>query len=162
MPEMLSLAVDPREIVGKKVEALRRAGVVPGVVYGHRSEACRVQMDERELGRFLARLSASSLIQLEVRGEDAPRPALIRDVQRHVLTQRVQHVDFLQVDLTERVRVDVPIVLIGEAPATLPEAAVVEEDGTTRTPPSTRYWTAWMWNAFRRTFRRASAWTSLA
>lgn len=131
MPEMLSLEVDPREVVGKKVEALRRAGVVPGVVYGHHAEACRVQIDERELGRFLAQLSASSLIQLEVRGEETPRPALIRDVQRHVLTQRVQHVDFLQVDLSEKVRVDVPIILEGEAPATLPEAFEVEEDGTT-------------------------------
>ncbi len=131
MPEMLSLQVDPREIVGKKVEALRRAGVVPGVVYGHHAEACRVQIDERELGRFLSQLSASSLIQLVVSGEEAPRPALIRDVQRHVLTQRVQHVDFLQVDLSEKVRVSVPIVVVGEAPATLPEAAVVEEDGTT-------------------------------
>lgn len=131
MPEMLSLAVDPREVVGKKVKALRRAGVVPGVVYGHHAETCRVQMDERELGRFLSQLSASSLIQLVVRGEDAPRPALIRDVQRHVLTQSIQHVDFLQVDLSEKVRVEVPIVTIGEAPITLPEATVVEEDGTT-------------------------------
>jgi len=131
MPEMLSLEVDPREVVGKQVKALRRAGVVPGVVYGHHAETCRVQMDERELGRFLAQLSASSLIQVVVRGESGPRPALIRDVQRHVLTQRIQHVDFLQVDLSERVRVDVPIVTTGEAPVTLPENAVTEEDGTT-------------------------------
>jgi len=131
MPEMLSLEVGPREVVGKKVKALRRAGVVPGVVYGHHAETCRVQMDERELGRFLSRLSASSLIQVVVQGEDSPRPALIRDVQRHVLTQRIQHVDFLQVDLTEQVRIDVPIVSVGEAPVALPEAAVTSEDGTT-------------------------------
>ncbi|NPV07504.1 MAG: 50S ribosomal protein L25 [Anaerolineae bacterium] len=128
MPEMLSLEVEPREVVGKKVKALRRDGIVPGVVYGHRAEVRAVQVDEHTLGRFLSRASASSLIEVAIRGEDAPRPAIIRDVQRHVLTQRVEHIDFLQVDLTERVRISVPLVLVGEAPAALPQAAVGDEE----------------------------------
>ncbi|MGI6209421.1 MAG: 50S ribosomal protein L25 [Anaerolineae bacterium] len=127
MPEMLTLEVEPREVVGKKVKTLRRDGIVPGVVYGHKAEPRPVQVDEHSLGRFLSQVSASSLIQVRIQGETALRPAIIREVRRHVLTQRLEHIDLLQVDLTEKVRVSVPIVLVGEAPATTADGAAAEE-----------------------------------
>lgn len=117
MPEMLSIDVQSRQLTGKKVEVLRRGGVVPGVVYGHGVETQPVQVEERFLDRFLARLSASSLISVQVAGEEGARTAVIRDIQRHPITQRVRHFDFMQVSLTESIRVDVPIVLVGESPA---------------------------------------------
>lgn len=117
MPEMLSIEVQPRTVSGKKVKSLRRQGVVPGVIYGHDVSLRAVQMEERGVDRFLARLGGSSLFSVRVSGEDAPRPAIIRAVQRDILTQRVTHVDFLQVSLSERIRSHVPVVFVGEAPA---------------------------------------------
>jgi large subunit ribosomal protein L25 len=117
MPQMLSIDVQTRQTTGKKVALLRRDGVVPGVVYGHGVAAQPVQVTERALDRFLAQLSASSLISVQVQGEEAPRAAIIRAVQRHPITQRVRHFDFMQVSLSEAIRMDVPIVLAGESPA---------------------------------------------
>jgi len=131
MPDILSIKVQPREVTGKKVKALRRRGLTPGVIYGQRSDVRPIQVEEHDLGRFLTYVSASSLINVEVAGEDQPRPAIIRDVQRHILTRRIEHFDFMQVDLMEKVRVSVPIVLVGEAPATVRgvvEGAAEEEE----------------------------------
>lgn len=117
MPEMLSIEVLPRTLTGKKVKTLRQQGVVPGVIYGHGVSLQPVQVGERELTRFLARISASSLINVQVAGESLPRLAIIREIQRDVLTQKVTHFDFLQVSLSERMRAAVPIVLVGTSPA---------------------------------------------
>ena len=117
MPEMLSLDVQVRTLTGKKVKTLRRGGVVPGVIYGHGASLQPVQVEERGLSRFLAQISASSLINVQVAGEAAARPAIIRDVQRDVLTQKVTHFDFMQVSLLEKIRTAVPVVFFGTAPA---------------------------------------------
>jgi len=127
MPEILSLDVQPRAVTGKKVSKLRRTNVVPGVVYGHGVEPAPVQVDERSLDRFLARLSASSLINVVIAGESAPRPAIIREVQRNPLNHRVEHIDFLQVSLKERIRTDVPIVFRGESPAVVDGSGLLVE-----------------------------------
>lgn len=127
MPEMLSIDVQPRQLVGKQVEQLRRSGVVPGVVYGHGVAPASVQVEERALDRFLAQLSASSLISVRITGEGSPRTAIIREVQRHPITRRVRHFDFMQVSLTEAIRVDVPIVLSGEAPAVVDGRGVLTQ-----------------------------------
>jgi large subunit ribosomal protein L25 len=127
MPEILSIDVQPRTVTGKKVSKLRRANVIPGVVYGHGAELAPVQVDERSLDRFLARLSASSLINVVVAGEEAARPAIIREVQRNPLNHRVEHIDFLEVSLKERIRADVPITFSGESPAVVDGSGVLVE-----------------------------------
>jgi len=114
MPEIPSLEVQTRAVTGKKVSRLRRASVIPGVVYGRGAELQSVQVDGRLLDRFLAQLSASSLINVSVVGELSPRPAIIREVQRNPLTNRVEHIDFMQVSLKERIRASVPVVFRGE------------------------------------------------
>jgi len=124
MPELVEVNAEPREVVGKKVKALRNAGKVPGIIYGVHAVPQPIQIDERALGRFLAHSGGSALLNINVRGEASPRPAIIRDAQRDPITQRLLHIDFLQVSLTEKVATSVPVVLVGEAPA------VVEGHGT--------------------------------
>jgi len=57
------------------------------------------------------------LISLEIEDDKRPRAVFIREIQRDALTGQPFHVDFYQVKKTEKIRVDVPIVLVGEAPA---------------------------------------------
>jgi len=57
------------------------------------------------------------LINLEIEGDKQPRAVFIREIQRDELTGQLLHVDFYQVKKTEKIKVDVPIVLVGEAPA---------------------------------------------
>lgn len=95
----------------------RRAGQVPVVVYGHGSEPRHFLLEEHAT-RLALRSSDNALVELET--EDGPLLAIAKDVQRHPIRPGVQHVDFLLVSRHERVEVEVPVVVVGEAePGTL-------------------------------------------
>jgi len=66
---------------------------------------------------MIARAQATRLINLEIEGEKQPRSIVIREIQRAEPSGQLLHVDFYQVHKTERITVDIPIVLVGEAPA---------------------------------------------
>jgi len=110
--DQTELEVQPRSVVGKKVKYLRREGVVPCVVYG-RAHPMNIQGPELDVARAIARASGQ-LITLRVAGEDEGRMVLAREVQRDVISGQLLHADFLEVDITERIQVTVPLVLIGE------------------------------------------------
>lgn len=121
MDEM-KLAAKVRTRIGKRVKALRREGILPGVLYGAGIEAVPIEMDGVEASRLLDRASRSTLIELSLEGE--PHSVLVRDFQRDVIRRDYQHVDFLNVAMDVRIRAEVPIELVGSAPAAK-EAGVV-------------------------------------
>ena len=110
------LAVAPREVLGKKVKALRRDGLTPANIYGHNVESQAIQVATEELKHVLKSAGRNDIVYLRLDGDD-PRPTFIRDVQQHPVTDAIQHVDFLQISLREKVRADVPIHLMGLSPA---------------------------------------------
>jgi large subunit ribosomal protein L25 len=106
-----------------KGNQLRTRGATPAVVYGAKKSAQNVQIDSRELDRLLARGGATHLIDLE--GEAFPKTrVLIREIQRHPVRREVLHVDFVRVSRDQKIRMAVPLHLIGEAPA-VEEGAVL-------------------------------------
>lgn len=109
------IKANKRDIVGKKVRALRRAGLLPAVIYGHHIEPLPIAMDYRETSRIIEKIASSALVVLEVNGEKYY--SLVREKQRNPLTGKIQHVDFQAVSLTEKVRTEVPLRLVGESPA---------------------------------------------
>ena len=113
--ESLSLQTEPRSVIGKKVKVLRRLGLTPIHVYGRGIEPVALQADTATVRKIVSQ--AGSNIPVTVEGEGDSRFAFIREVQRHPITGDVLHVDFLQVPLTETIRSEVPVYLIGEAPA---------------------------------------------
>ena len=113
--ESLSLQAEPRSVTGKKVKGLRRLGLTPIHVYGRGIEPTALQADAVTLRKIVAQ--AGSNIPVTVEEEGSSRFAFIREVQRHPLTEDILHVDFLQVPLTETIRSEVPVYLVGEAPA---------------------------------------------
>ncbi|MCS7247233.1 MAG: 50S ribosomal protein L25 [Anaerolineales bacterium] len=113
--ENVVLEAAKREVVGKKVKALRRAGKLPAVVYGHHFSPLAIVLDYRHAVRSLAGISSSQLIQLNVDGQRIP--VLVRERQYHPITGNLLHVDFLAVSMTEAIRALVPVELEGEAPA---------------------------------------------
>jgi len=115
--ERIELNVQRRSVVGKQVRRLRREGLVPAVIYGHGVESLPIQVDRRELKRALDRAGLSHLIALHLDDGGAPRMALIREVQRDALSGEVLHVDFLQVQMAEKLRTTISIHLVGESPA---------------------------------------------
>lgn len=114
--ENVKLEAKPREIAGKKVKRLRAEGWIPAVLFGARQAATSVQVEERELDRTLRQAGSTALVDLYIDGEDDPHIVLVRDIQRDVLTSRLQHVDFYQVQLDRKVKTSPALHLVGEAP----------------------------------------------
>jgi len=113
----LTLPATNRSILGKKTRFLRRQGITPVHLFGHGLKSQALQCDTASLQRIIAQAGMSRLISLEIEDDKRPRAVFIREIQRDALTGQPLHVDFYQVKKTEKIRVDVPIVLIGEAPA---------------------------------------------
>jgi large subunit ribosomal protein L25 len=113
--EEIVLKASHRTVVGKQVNALRRAGLLPAVIYGRHIQAIPITLDQRSASRTLHGLSASTLIIIEVDGEQ--HYALVREKQRTPILGTLRHIDFQAVSLTETVRSQVTIRLLGEAPA---------------------------------------------
>jgi len=115
--DQIELKVTNREILGKKVRFLRRQGITPTHIFGHGIKSLAVQCDTTELKRVMAEAGKTRLINLKLDSEKRPRTAVIREVQIEPRTGQSLHVDFYQVKMEEKVKVEVPIVLVGEAPA---------------------------------------------
>ena len=111
------LLATTRETLGKKVRFLRRQGITPTHLFGHNVESVALQCDTAQLKRVLAQTGRTRLISLKVDEAKKPRNVVIREVQREPRTSELLHVDFYQVSMAEKIRVEVPIVSIGEAPA---------------------------------------------
>jgi len=113
----IELAVAPRSILGKKVKTLRREGITPANIYGHGIPSQAVQVLTPDLTRTIRVAGRNTMLQLHVEGEEKRRPVFMRTVQRNPITDEFLHVDFYQVSLKEKIRIEVPLVIVGEAPA---------------------------------------------
>src|SRR5881296_544354 len=108
MAEAQKLAVRPRTILGKKVKALRRTGVLPGVLFGGREDSRPVETDLHTFELSYRRWGNTTLLGLT--GLDGGEvPALVYDVSRDPVSGRMLHVDFARVSLTEKTHADVPL-----------------------------------------------------
>ncbi len=103
-------------VLGKKTRFLRRKGITPAHLYGHNVKSAALQCDTDILRDLIAHAGRTRLINLEIDGEK-PKSVFVREIQRDAISRELLHVDFYQVKRTEKIAVDVPIVLVGEAPA---------------------------------------------
>ena len=121
--ETLTLALKPREAGNSRdARRLRRAGQIPGVVYGLGQDPAPVSMTPSDLRLVL--ISGSALFDVELDGKT--QPVLVKHADRHPVRGQVTHVDFLRVDLTQKIEAVVPIELSGleEAPGTINRGVV--------------------------------------
>ena len=110
------LNVAPRDVLGKKVKVLRRQGVTPANIYGSHIESQSIQLSTEELRHVIKTAGRNDIVYLRLDG-DEPRPTFVRDIQQNPVTDAILHVDFLQISLREKVKADVPLHLVGLAPA---------------------------------------------
>ncbi|MCX8025092.1 MAG: 50S ribosomal protein L25, partial [Thermanaerothrix sp.] len=113
--EKIVLKATRRNVTGKKVGALRRAGQLPAVMYGHHFDPIPITLDLHETTKALSGLKPSALVTIELDGTQ--HAALIREKQRDFIKGTLLHVDFQVVSLTEKIRADVSLEFVGEAPA---------------------------------------------
>jgi large subunit ribosomal protein L25 len=87
---------------------LRRAGNVPGVIYGAGKDAVSVQFDHKELFlQFRHEAFHASILNLDVEGKK--EQVLLRDYQMHPVRNQIQHIDFQRISATEKIHVKVPL-----------------------------------------------------
>jgi large subunit ribosomal protein L25 len=131
--EQIELEVATREVLGKKVRFLRRQGTTPVHLFGHGIESEALQCDTAQLQRVLAQAGRTKLIDLKLDKAKKPRKIVIREIQRDPQTGDLLHVDFYQVRMAEKIKVEVPIVLVGEAPALKLKENMLVQDLTSLT-----------------------------
>ena len=115
--EQIELKAETREATRKRLKHIRAEGYVPGVLYGRQTENTPIQIESKTLHKVLSMAGGNVLIGLQV-GDNDPVPTLAREVQRDIIRHNIIHIDFLQVVMTERITADIPLVFVGEAPAT--------------------------------------------
>jgi large subunit ribosomal protein L25 len=121
--EKVALKATKREALGRQVGALRRAGKLPAVLYGHGVKSTPITLDAHEATLRLSHLTTSSLVMVDLEGTEYP--ALVREKQRDYLKNRLLHVDFQVISMTEKVTTKVGIELTGTAPAVKAFNAVI-------------------------------------
>ena len=115
--DKIELDVTNREILGKKVKHLRRQGITPVHLFGHGIESLALQCDTGEVERVLTQAGQTGLIGLKLDKEKKPRTVVVREFDRDWRRGKLLHVDFYQIKMEEKIKLEVPIVLVGEAPA---------------------------------------------
>jgi len=115
MSERLQIKAVGREQAGRTASHIRGAGMIPAVLYGHKINAVNMAVEKKAFEKILPELSSSTLMNLNIEGENEPRTVLVSEVQRHPLTGNPIHVDFHQVNLKEEIEATVPLVFEGES-----------------------------------------------
>ena len=125
--ETLTQEIENRSMTGKKVKALRRAGITPANIFGHGIESHSIQANTVTLEKTLARAGGTHLITLK-NPSDKDRQVLVTGIRKDPITGKLLHVDFHQVSLKDKVKVAVPLVFEGETKASRRNDLVVLEN----------------------------------
>lgn len=119
-----------RETSGKGVaRKLRAEGKIPAVLYGLKEEAVALSIDEQEFRRVLRTYGETAIVDLDIEGlKEKEYNAILKDIQVHPTTGRILHVDFQQIRRGEKLKIEVPLALVGD-PIGVKEAGGVLEHG---------------------------------
>src|SRR6266571_1372260 len=113
MAQTVSLSASPRQATGKgAARQARFRGRVPAVIYGHGRDTQPLELEAKALEKALQGVEpASTIIDLAVDGKTVK--TLIREIQRHPIRTDIIHVDFYEIHATEKVKLKVPVHLVG-------------------------------------------------
>jgi large subunit ribosomal protein L25 len=116
--EQINLSARLRKVTGNSpARSLRREGRIPAVLYGPKTEPILLSIDSKEFEQITKKSTIGSvLLNLQIQnGDTQNRPAMVKELQTHPVTQRFLHVDFYEIDMQRKIRVMVPVVVRGKA-----------------------------------------------
>ncbi len=125
MANMRTLAAQPRN-KDLKPRAMRRAGFIPGVLYGFEFETRALQFDVNDLQQVIRAGGITRLLDLAIEGESEQEIVLVRELQRDSVTGRLLHIDLYRTIAGQTITSTVPLITVGEAPAS-EEGGVVNQ-----------------------------------
>ena len=110
----MQLKASARQPLGKRSRRMLREGKLPAIVYGHNTEATPITLDRLEFQKVFVKSGRTHLVDLVLEG-DRTEKVLVREIQTHPRQLGPIHVDFYQVNLQEKIEVEVPVHLTGES-----------------------------------------------
>ncbi len=129
--EFVDVHASIREGRGKEISnKMRKEGIVPAVVYKKGDEALSIKVDRKEMVKALhTEAGENVIIKLTVEGakKDKERTVILKDIQSDPVKDRLIHIDFQEISLTETLEVKVPVVSKGEAIGVKQEEGVLEQ-----------------------------------
>src|SRR5262245_53790807 len=128
MADTINLSATERKAIRHGVKALRRSGMVPSVVYGNKIAPTHIQLNTREVTNVLRHAGRNRLITLSIGDGVAPKMVLTREVQRDPIKGVIQHIDFYEVSMTEKITAEVRIICVGEPPDVKTGAGVLLQE----------------------------------
>lgn len=126
MTDKIALTATPRTVLGKKVKKLRKENLIPANVFGSHIKSIALSVKVDEFRKVFEEAGESSIVYLSIEGETKQRPVLIRPPQTHPVTREVLHIDLRQVNLKEKIKAMIDLVLTGEAPAQTQGALIIK------------------------------------
>ena len=127
----MQLKASARQPLGKRSRRVLREGKLPAIVYGHNTEPTPILLDKLEFQKVFVKSGRTHLVDLAIDGRT--EKVLVREIQTHPRRLGPIHVDFYQVDLQEKIEVEVPIHLVGEsAPVKRGDADIMQPLHTIR------------------------------
>ncbi len=115
----------------EKVKALRRSGLVPAVIYSKSKDPMSLSVDSHAFDLCYREAGGNSIVAVDIKkldGSDSKRNALIHDVALDPVTDKVLHIDFLQIRMDEKITAAIPLKFVGDS------IAVIEQGGSLLTP----------------------------
>ena len=110
--EKFVLEAQKREVIGKKVKALRREGLIPAIIYGSGIDPIPISLITKDVTQTLKKVGANTLITIKMGKKE--HLTLVRDIQRDFIKLDLLHMDFQAVSLEEKITSTVPVVIVGE------------------------------------------------
>jgi large subunit ribosomal protein L25 len=112
----VKISAEPRTEFGKGgARRTRRAGLVPAVLYGHGEKPTHIALPAREFAAAIRRGGLNQVFTIDIVGGSGTTLALPKAIQRDPVKDTYEHIDLIIVKLGEKVQVDVPVTLVGEA-----------------------------------------------
>lgn len=113
----MELSANIRQTTGSKVKKIREIGKTPGVVYSTKSsigkaDVLNIEVDTKELVKIYKLAGESTLVELDVNG--SRRDVLFKNVQVDPISYKPLHVSFFEVDMSQPIETEIPVILINE------------------------------------------------
>lgn len=124
---MISINAEKREEKGSKLKDLRKNKIVPAIIYGKEVGNIPIKLEEKKFKEIYKEAGESTIIKLKIDKDDKEKeyPVLIREVQKHPLTDEILHVDFYQVPMDKEIEVMAPLEFKGISPAEKELGAII-------------------------------------
>src|SRR5258707_5129716 len=107
--QQVELQISPREIMGKAAKRLRKAGIIPANIFGHKEASQAVQVEALAFEALRRTHRSKGILSLRMTGSNNVQTALIRGIQRDPRPGKVLHLDFFRLTLPQRITAKIPL-----------------------------------------------------